>query len=74
MSDAVSRSISHETLGRSRPVRGGKATCSLCDKPHAPGTGYCKEHHAAYMREWRKRERDRIKALEAQVGTWVEPA
>lgn len=33
-----------------------RTTCSKCEKPcRAAGGRYCLEHHAAYMRKWRKK-------------------
>jgi ribosomal protein S27AE len=49
-------------------------SCAKCEAPKAPGCGYCPEHRAEYMRGWRKKERDRIQAMEKIVGTRVEPA
>jgi hypothetical protein len=75
MPNEVSRSNYQETSRqRARPVKGGKTTCCRCDKPHAPGSGYCDEHRAEYMRGWRKAQRDELLALRKMVGTWVDPA
>jgi hypothetical protein len=58
---------------RKRAVR-HTTKCPHCDQPRLSTHAYCREHWNAYQREWRTKERARIKALEAAVGTWVEPA
>lgn len=73
MHSNVSRESCREHY-RAKPVKGGKSKCSRCDAEHAPGSAYCASHRAEYQRVWRAKERARIKALEAAVGTWVEPA
>jgi hypothetical protein len=41
-----------------RPSKRG--SCSRCPEPAVSG-GYCATHHAAYMREWRKRRAETVK-------------
>lgn len=69
----VDINVSRETQGRLR-ARRGTTKCPHCDNPRLEGHAYCRAHHAAYQKAWRAKERARIKALEAAVGIWVEPA
>lgn len=43
-------------------MRGDK--CSKCSNTAKPNQRYCKKCHAEYMKEWRLREKVRIKELE----------
>lgn len=65
--------VSRETIGRQR-ARRGTTKCPHCDKPRVESSAYCREHRNAAQKEWRARERAKIKALKAMAGTWVEPA
>lgn len=38
-----------------------KIKCSKCPNPAKPNQRYCKECHAEYMREWRLKEKGRLK-------------
>ncbi len=65
--------VSHEMpigITRSKPVRGGKATCSApgCDEPHAPGNGYCRHHHNEHEKARQKRARAELHRLRAAEG------
>lgn len=74
MSEELSRSNSRAT-SRAKPVMGGKSTCCRCDLPHAPGSGYCVQHRAEYMRDWRlvrKAELERLRALERAQNAGTE--
>ncbi len=53
---------------RAKPVRGGTTKCSRCDQPRMPSLAYCREHHAAYQREWRKARAEELRRLRALHG------
>jgi hypothetical protein len=67
--------IAQETVAGRKRAKRGTTKCSHCGEPRLPYGAYCREHHVQYQRQWRMKERARIKALEAAVGVgWVEPA
>lgn len=71
----VNSNVSHETFVSNRQrQRRGTTKCSRCENPRLETSAYCRDHHNAYRKEHRARERARIKALLAAVGSWVEPA
>lgn len=78
MSELCSRDVSRETSDCVKQrARRGTTKCSHCDNPRLATSAYCRDHHNAYRRQHRARERARIKALEAAAGVsggWVEPA
>jgi hypothetical protein len=73
----VDTNVSRETGSTRQRARRGTTKCPHCDQPRLEGHAYCRQHHAAYQKAWRAKERARIKALEAAAGVsggWVEPA
>jgi hypothetical protein len=48
---------------RSRPVAGGKKSCSRCDDAHLPGSAYCRKHKNEQQRDWQHRRAAEFKAF-----------
>lgn len=69
----VNTNVSRETSTRQR-ARRGTTKCPHCDKPRCESSAYCKDHRAQAQREWRARQKAKFQALQAAVGTWMEPA
>lgn len=60
-----SREPSRE-IRRSKPIAGGKRTCSRCSELRANGSAYCAVHRNEYQQGWRRSRTAEYHALKNQ--------